>query len=87
MFFFHCASTNSASLVHFCYFPLCWINFKIALAAGNASVVEYNKHNQDNKPRYDHKWESTDAVSSSFILRLFTRLYSLLPAPIDVLHI
>ena len=64
------SSNNSVRLVHFCYCPWCWINLKTALAAGNASVVEYNKHN--NEHSYDRKWQSTDAVSSCFVLKILT---------------
>ena len=43
-------------------------------------MVEYNKHNPDKEHSYDRKWESTDAVSSCFVLKLFTHLCSTLPA-------
>ena len=80
-------SNNSVRFVHFCYCPWCWINFKTALAAGNASVAEYNKHNQ--KHSYDRKWESTDAVStrSCFVLKILTPSYSFLRVSLCVTFI
>ena len=39
-------------------------NFKIALAAGSASVAEFNKHKNSSESRYEHKWEESDPVSS-----------------------
>lgn len=35
-----------------------------ALAAGSASVAQYDKHNNSAATRYDHKWKETDHVSA-----------------------
>ena len=40
-------------------------SFKIALAAGRASMVELNKDKNGNESGYDHKWEESDPVSST----------------------
>lgn len=63
-------SSTLSSSTRFILSGLVTVFFIITLAAGNASVVEYNKHN--NKHSYDRKWESTDAGYKAHLASTFS---------------
>lgn len=64
-------SSTLSSCTRFILSGLVTVFFIITLAAGNASVVEYNKHNPD-KHSYDRKWESSDAGYNAHLASTFS---------------
>jgi len=65
-------SSALSSCTRFILSGLVTVFFIITLAAGNASVVEYNKNKPDNEHSYDRKWESSDAGYNAHLASTFS---------------
>lgn len=66
-------SSALSSCTRFALAFLVTVSFIITIAAGNASVAEYNKHQKStNMSRYDHKWEKTDPGYQAHLASTFS---------------
>ncbi|XP_078345918.1 DNA damage-regulated autophagy modulator protein 2-like [Oculina patagonica] len=65
-------SSALSSCTRFVLSFLVTVFFIITLAAGNASVALYNKHENSTMSRYDHKWKETDAGYNAHLASTFS---------------